>query len=82
MSADPSHTNAMWQICSVFRQLFMHIQHCALTHFYKLLRIEIVVLAARTHEFGVRSALNDPPTINHHNPRGAANGAEPMCNYK
>ena len=60
----------------------MHIQHRALAHFHKLLRIEIVVLAARTHEFSVRSTLNDPPAVNHHNARGPANGAESVRNDK
>jgi len=56
----------------------MHIQHRALAHFYKLLRVEIVVLAARTHEFSVRAALHNSPAVNHHNAGGAANGAESM----
>ena len=56
----------------------MHIEHRALAHFHKLLRIEIVVLAARTHEFRMRSAFNDPPAVNHHNARRPANGAESM----
>ena len=60
----------------------MHIEHRALAHFYKLLRIEIVVLTARTHEFSMRSALNDPPAVHHHNARGPANSAETVRNHK
>lgn len=60
----------------------MHIEHRALAHFYKLLRIEIVVLTARTHEFRMRATLNDPPAVNHHNARRAANGAETVRNHK
>ena len=60
----------------------MHIQYRALAHFHKLLRVEIVVLAARTHQFRVRSAFNDPSAVNHHNARGSANSAESVRNYK